>query len=208
MRVYQDPQSEEKQEYLDNENFDILVQQYEDPTRMEWQNPDYVIEKLGNLENTVVADIGVGSGYFAFRIAEKADKVIAIDIDQRFLDYIDELKEESSDEEVDERLQTRLALEDDPLLAPQEVDLVLMVNTYHFLSSRAEYLRRVRTGLKRNGKIILVDFKMGRMPVGPPEQLKVSRLEAMSDLKKAGFTNLEADVTSLQFQYIITAYNR
>lgn len=208
MRVYQDPQSEEKQEYLDNENFDILVQQYEDPTRMEWQNPDYVIEKLGNLENTVVADIGVGSGYFAFRIAEKADKVIAIDIDQRFLDYIDELKEESSDEEVDERLQTRLALEDDPLLAPQEVDLVLMVNTYHFLSSRAEYLRRVRTGLKRNGKIILVDFKMGRMPVGPPEQLKVSRQEAMSDLKKAGFTNLEADVTSLQFQYIITAYNR
>ena len=155
----------------------------------------------------VVADIGVGSGYFAFRIAEKADKVIAIDIDQRFIDYIEEMKEEQAYERIKDKVSTRLSLEDDPLLAPEEVNIVLMVNTYHFLSNRADYLRRLRSGVKRNGKVILVDFKKGSMPVGPPEDLKVPREEVMKDLSNAGFERVEIDTKSLQYQYIITAYN-
>ena len=142
-----------------------------------------------------------------FRIAEKADRVIAIDTDQRFIDYIEEEKEESSNETVKERLQTRLSLEDDPLLAPQEVDIVLMVNTYHFLSDRPEYLRRIRSGVKRGGKIILVDFKKGEMPVGPPEELKVYREEVIRDLTTAGFSEISSDINSLRYQYIITAFN-
>ena len=44
------------------------------------------------LDGKTVADIGAGTGYFAFPLAKKAAKVIAIDIDQRFLDYIEQRK--------------------------------------------------------------------------------------------------------------------
>ena len=204
----QESKEDPEEEYFDSENFDLLVQQYEDPSRVQWQNPDFVVEKLGDLTDYIVADIGVGSGYFAFRVAEKAEKVIAIDTDQRFIDYIEEMKEEPAYEPIRDKVHTRLSLEDDPLLAPQEVHVVLMVNTYHFLSNRADYLRRVRSGIKRGGKIILVDFKKGSMPVGPPEELKVSREELIRDLTNAGFEGITSDVKSLQYQYIITAFNQ
>lgn len=53
-----------------------------------WQKPDLVLNTLGNLENKVVADIGAGTGYFSFRLAMRAKKVIAIDIDKDVLDTI------------------------------------------------------------------------------------------------------------------------
>ena len=65
----------------------------------------------------------------------------------------------------------------------------------------------MRSGIKRGGKIILVDFKKGSMPVGPPEELKVSREDVIKDLQNAGFAQASSDVGSLQYQYIITAYN-
>jgi len=57
------------------------------------KKPEVVIAKLGDLSNMTVADIGAGTGYFSFRLAEKAEKVISIDIDERFLNYIENKKE-------------------------------------------------------------------------------------------------------------------
>jgi len=74
--------------FIHQADFDTLVAHFEDPSRAEWQKPDAVIASLGPLDGKTVADIGTGTGYFAFPIAKKAAKVIAIDIDQRFLDYI------------------------------------------------------------------------------------------------------------------------
>ena len=70
------------------ESFDLQVKKYEDPRRQNWQDPKFVIEALGNLENKSIADIGSGTGYFTFQLAVPAKKVIAIDIEQRFLNYI------------------------------------------------------------------------------------------------------------------------
>ncbi len=39
--------------------------------RRSWQNPDLVLDKLGNLDGKVVADIGAGTGYFTFRLADR-----------------------------------------------------------------------------------------------------------------------------------------
>ncbi len=78
--------------FMHHADFQQLVAHFEDPARAQWQKPDEVIASLGSLEGKTVADIGAGSGYFTFPLAKKAAKVIAIDIDQRFLDYIEQKK--------------------------------------------------------------------------------------------------------------------
>ena len=184
-------------------SFEKKIDEYEDPERGEWQNPNLVLQKLGDLNGKTVADLGAGTGYFTFRMAEKAKKVIAIDIEQKFLDYIEDRKLELPPKYADV-IETRLTMPDDPDLKPKEVDAVLMVNVYYYLKNRIAYMAKVKKGLKKTGILVLVDFKLGDMPVGPANN-KVSVRQATSDLQKAGFKILEIDEKSLQYQYIIKA---
>lgn len=196
---------EKEERGFDLNEFQGLVEAYEDPERSDWQNPELVLEKLGDLQGKVVADIGAGTGYFTFRMAEKGATVIAIDIDERFLGYIDERKAELQHIIPEDRVHTRASLEDDPLLASEEADAALLVNTYHFLDDRVTYLQKVRAGLKPGGRMVIVDYKTGEMPVGPPEPLKIAPETVVEELRSAGFGQVEIDQSGLQFQYIISA---
>ncbi|MCC6413823.1 MAG: DUF1698 domain-containing protein, partial [Saprospiraceae bacterium] len=73
-------------------NFENLVADFESKDRVIWQKPDMVIARLGDLRGKTVADIGAGSGYFTFRLVPKAKKVIGIDIDPRFITFMDSVK--------------------------------------------------------------------------------------------------------------------
>ena len=196
---------ESTEDYL-NKDIGVLLKTYEDPTRGLWQNPDLVVEKLGELDGKVVADIGVGTGYFTFKVANSAEKVIAIDVESKFLEYIEERKFELSGSSIVRKIETRLCQEDDPLLEPEEADVALIVDTYHFITNnRVAYMKNVYKGLNKNGVVLLVDYKVGQMPVGPPETMKVQLNTAVQELRNAGFTIQEIDTASLQFQYILKA---
>jgi SAM-dependent methyltransferase len=186
------------------EDFDDLVKKYEDPERLSWQNPDKVLDKMGDLNNLTVADIGVGTGYFAFRIVRRGAKLIGIDIEEKFLEYIEDRKSDLP-ESFSERITTRLTAPDTPSLLNNEVDWVLIVNTYYILNNRVNYLQKIRDGLKTGGRLIVVDFKSGNIPIGPNEDEKVASEEAIMEMKDAGFKIIDKDLNSLQYQYIIVA---
>jgi len=186
------------------EDFDNLVKKLEDPGRVNWQNPDKVIEKMGNLEGKTVADIGVGTGYFAFRLVRRGAKVIGIDIEEKFLEYIENRKSDLPGS-LSENITTRLTVPDDPNLRPNEVDWILIVNTYYILDNRISYLRKIREGLKPGGKLIVVDYKSGDLPVGPNEEEKIQANDAVAEMERAGFRIIDKDLNSLQYQYIIVA---
>lgn len=174
-----------------------------DIERGAWQNPDLVIRKLGNLENKIVADIGSGTGYFTFPISRNAEKVLAIDIEQRYLDYIEDRKLELPIEQA-EVIETRLTVADEPNLHANEVDAVLLVNVYYYLDERVNYMKIVHNALKENGVLVLVDYLPGDLPVGPSNN-KPTPDEVVVILKESGFKEIDVDQKSLQYQYIITA---
>ena len=174
-----------------------------DIERGAWQNPELVIRKLGNLENKVVADIGSGTGYFTFPISRKAEKVLAIDIEQRYLDYIEDRKLELPIDQA-EVIETRLTVPDEPNLHANEVDAVLLVNVYYYLDEREDYMKIVHNALKENGILVLVDYFPGELPVGPSDD-KPTPNEVVTILKQSGFEEIDVDKESLQYQYIITA---
>ena len=189
-------------QHMHRHDFETLVQRFEDPEREEWQKPELVIRKLGDLSDKTIADIGVGTGYFTFRLAKRAKKVIAIDIDQRFLDYI-EKKKSTLDYKLP--IETRSADYDDPKLVIGEVDIVLIVNTYHHIEDRLLYFKSLLKKLGKDGKLVIIDFKKEEMSVGPPLSIKLSEATVSKELIEAGFQDLQLDKSSLPYQYIITA---
>ena len=182
-----------------------ILEDYDNTNRVVWQKPEVVIDLLGNLEGKTIADIGAGTGFFALRLAPKAKKVIAIDIDPRFTSYLDSLKAFELPEDVQERLETRLALPDDPKLAQGEADIVMIVNTFMYIKDQVAYLENLKRGISDGGLLLIIDFKKKRTPLGPPSQIRVPLFEVEDKLIKAGYREVMTNDTALDYQYIVTA---
>jgi SAM-dependent methyltransferase len=185
-------------------NFESLVADFEDKDRGIWQKPELVISFLGDIKDETVADIGAGTGYFTFRLVPKAKKVIGIDIDPRFINFLDSIKVRLP-EVYRDRFESRLAKFDDPLLKPGEADNVVIVNTYAYIENRVEYLKTLYKGVAPGGRLLIIDFKKNNLPVGPPDEFKVSLAQAERELVAAGFKVTKIDKDVLDYQYIILA---
>jgi ubiquinone/menaquinone biosynthesis C-methylase UbiE len=188
--------------FMHDSDFHELVARFEDPARAQWQKPGEVIASLGPLDGKTVADIGAGTGYFAFPVAKKAAKVIAIDIDQRFLDYIEQRKQA---EKTGGNIETRLTAPDAPGLKPGQADVVLIVDTFHHIENRIEYLKKLKGMLGKAGLLVIIDFKKQKPPPGPPIELRLAPEQVESELKSAGFALVSTDPDLLPYQYIIKA---
>ncbi len=175
----------------------------EDTERTEWQNPDLIIDRMGELSGMTVADIGAGSGYFTFKLAREADKVIALDINPKALEYIQSQKEIVG--EWSDNIEVRLTPPDVPNLLEAEVDLVLIVNTFNYIPNREVYFPRLIKGMKPGARLVIVDFKKGNIPVGPADESKAEPSDIRSFLRKSSFKKISIDEKSLQYQFIITA---
>ncbi|MGB0932606.1 MAG: class I SAM-dependent methyltransferase, partial [Chitinophagales bacterium] len=100
--------------HMNKSSFEDLVNRFEAEDRIKWQKPYQVIDKL-DIEGKTVVDIGAGTGYFAFRMLNKAKKVIAVDVDKRFIDYMNQRKRQVPDS-LKSRFETRLGELNDPML--------------------------------------------------------------------------------------------
>jgi len=186
------------------DQFKDEISVYESADRVIWQKPDLVIQELGNVEGKVVADIGAGTGYFSRRIAYKGAKVIAIDIDPKAIQWMEEQKARFPIE-LQDRLVIRLAEPNDPKLKAQEVDVVLLVNTYSYIANRIPYFTKLKESIRAGGDIIIIDFKKKETPFGPAIEERVDVADVEKELKEAGYTLLKIDQESLEYQYIIKA---
>lgn len=186
----------------EGENTDSgLLEFYEDTNRAIWQKPDMVQGLFGDLSGKVVADIGAGNGFFTYRLAKDAAKVIAIEINQKVVDKLDE----GTPEALKGKVETRLVEPNNPMLRPEEADAVLVVITYYLLDNRVSYLRKVRNGMASGGKLLICDFKKKQTTIGPDTEYRVPLYQVEQELLKAGFKILKSDDTTLEYQYIVLA---
>jgi SAM-dependent methyltransferase len=175
---------------------------YDNTSRDIWQQPDRILELLGPLDKATVADIGAGNGFFTLRLVKTAQKVIAIDIDPKAIQRLDSIKT-SLPLSITGRLETRLSQPMNPLLKDQEVEAVLLVNTYVFLPNRIAYLQTVRKGMKPGGKLLIVDFKDKQTPIGPKPNSRVPQLLVEKEVTAAGFLIEKSEDSMLDYQYIV-----
>lgn len=130
---------------------------YEGLTRDDWQEPEKVIQSLEIRPGDHVADLGAGSGYFTFRLANAvgpSGKVYAVDIDEE----MNEIITKRADKLGATNIQVILAQRNDPKLPTTGVDLVLTVNTYHHIDDRIAYFANLRKYLRPNGRVAVIDF--------------------------------------------------
>ena len=189
--------------HMNQADFESLTRRFESPQRDAYQQPEKVLEYIGEVSGQTIMDIGSGTGYFSFRLVRAGAKVIAADVDERFQEYIRTKKDRLGI--PDSLLLLRKIPYDDPQLEAGEVDKVITVNTYHHIEDRSTYFGKVRSGLKPGGTLIVIDYFKKDLPVGPPKSMKIDRETIIEELRAAGFKNIETNDTLLEYQFIITA---
>ena len=108
----------------------------ERPGREREERTDLLIERLPLKSDDVVADIGAGTGYFSFPVAERlsSGRVLAVDIQPEMLSIIEAHKAERGIHNV----QTIQGSITDPHLPPGAVNLIFIVDAYHEFSHPLE----------------------------------------------------------------------
>jgi len=172
------------------------IARLDDPGRDQWQQPDLVLSALGLTQESVVCEIGAGTGYFALRLAKLAAWVYAVDVEPQLLSL---LRDRAATAGV-QNLTPVLGLSMDPLIPPDTCDLALVVNTFHHVPDKAAYLRRLRSALRRGGRVVIVDFHKRDLPVGPPAEHKLDREECLDHVGSAGM-RVRSDIETLPYQY-------
>jgi predicted methyltransferase len=98
-------------------------------------------------------------------------------------------------------VETRLVGSADPGLAAGSLDRILVVNTWHHITARTDYAKKLLAGLGPGGRLLIVDFDMDS-PVGPSTAMRLMPDTVLRELRAAGFAT-ERLAESLSYQYAI-----
>lgn len=171
----------------------------DDPSRDAWQLPERVIAELQIPDNGTVVDVGAGTGYFVFRIAQTQTnaKVIGLDIEPVMIEHMRTKQIELGIQNV-EILQTVSG--QIPEL-PSGITNVLCVNAYHHLPNPQTYFSHFLPILTDNGIVTIIDFTMDA-PMGPPQEFRSTPEEVERNMVAAGYT-LQSSSTFLPHQFFL-----
>jgi predicted methyltransferase len=161
-----------------------------DERREAWQKVDQIFAAMGVGTGATVADVGAGDGFFTSRLARAVGpdgRVFAVDVDEKAL----------------ARLQKRLEDEDvrnvfivkgtptDPRLPQRTLDAALIVNAYHEMREHQQMLSALRSALKPDGKLVIVepisDTRRSRSRADQTKAHEIAPEFVLADARSAGF---------------------
>ena len=171
---------------------------FDDPTRDAWQKPAEVIAALKLAADAAVADIGSGTGYFAVRLARAVPRgrVYGADVEPEMVRF---LNARAAREGLG-NLSSHAAGEDGPSL-PAQVDLALVVDTYHHIPRRSRYFERLKSALRAGGRVAIIDFRLDS-PTGPPVKHRIPPEQVKAEMERAGY-RLQEEPGFLPHQYFL-----
>jgi len=151
--------------------------------------PSRLLRALDMNASTVVADIGSGTGYFAFRLAElvPSGRVFAVEVQQALVDTIQVRADRNGIRNVTPILGTI----QDPSLPDDRIDLALIVSSYHEFSYPREMISAIGRSLKTNGRLVIVEYRGEDTTINIPEAHRMNEAQIIAEIEEVGLNYRE-----------------
>jgi ubiquinone/menaquinone biosynthesis C-methylase UbiE len=145
-----------------------------------------MLKQLNIKPGQTVCDMGCGNGFYTLKLAElvgDGGQVLAVDIQPEMLHLLEEQTKEAGRTNVKPILGSVI----DPQLPPGKVDLILCVDVYHEFSHPEQMLAAMRTALRPDGRLVLVEFRAedAKVPIKPLH--KMSKEQILKELPSNGY---------------------
>jgi len=160
-------------------------------TRESEEAPTQAIAALDLHPAAVIADIGAGSGYYSFRLAELVPdgEVIAVDIQPEMIAFL----ESRADELGADNVRPHLGEIDDTRLDPDSIDAAIMVDAYHEFSHPREMMESVVRALRPGGRVFLLEYRAEDRAVPIKPLHKMSEAQARAEMEAVGLEWVRTD---------------
>lgn len=154
-------------------------------TRQEEENSLRTIDNMMLNPQSVVADIGAGTGFYTFKVAAKVPKgkIYAVELQGAFVSELKKRRQELglSNVEVVKGGAKSMNVPDASL------DLAFMVDVYHELEYPQEMLQAIHKALKPDGKLLLLEYRAEDPKVSIRELHKMTAEQVKKELEANGF---------------------
>ena len=139
---------------LSTEELSRFVERFEREGREIFDLRKEIVDACQLRPAMTVADIGAGTGLFTRMIAPKVAELYAVDINQKFLDHITATCKADGVSNVKNVLcdQTSCGLKEGT------IDVAFICDTYHHFEFPYKTMRSIRSSLKPDGIVVLVEF--------------------------------------------------
>ena len=170
----------------------------ERPEREKEEKTSKLLKNMQLKSTDVVADIGAGSGYHVFKIAPQLTEglVYAVDIQEEMLQAIKAKKQTWKQDNIKLVKGTERSVN----IPKQTVDKVLLVDVYHEFEYPLEMMTSIKTALRENGKIYLIEYRAEDQTVPIKRLHKMSEAQAVKEMKAAGFKLIQ-NIANLPWQH-------
>jgi precorrin-6B methylase 2 len=163
----------------------------ERPSRETEERPDMAVDALALSPTDTVADIGAGTGYMSFRMAQKVPngQVLAVDLQPEMIELLEEIRNEQGIANV----KAIQATNDNPHLPSEQVDLALMVDAYHEFAYPREVMKGVVNALKPGGRVVLAEYRAENPLIMIKRLHKMSEEQVKKEMAAVGLTWIKTD---------------
>lgn len=171
--------------------------------RNQWQNPERILRRIGLKEGFTFVDIGCGNGYFSLPAAQiigEKGKVYAVDVNGK---AIEKLRERAAEKGL-RNLVLSTGMAEETVFCEVCADIVFYGIVLHDFKDPAKVLENARRMIKRDGRLVDLDWKKEPMDFGPPLRIRFSTEQATKLIMKAGFKILVKENCGL-LNYLILA---
>ena len=149
------------------------------------------------IDQIQVADIGAGTGYFTFQVAEYVKYIFAVDTQQKMVDIIDQRIEATN---VNNVVTVKGSITD-PRLPAASIDVIFIVDAYHEFSHPYEMGQAMVSALRPGGKLVIIEYR-DEDPSVPENLHKMSEVKAVEEMARIGM-GLKVNAQILPQQYFL-----
>lgn len=185
-------------------NIAEFVEKFEGESREVFTHRKAIVAACRLRPEMVVADVGAGTGLFTRLFADEvgpAGRVFAVDISQKFLDYINESCRKAGLNNVE----TVLCTADSAKLPPGKVDVAFICDTYHHFEFPLKTMASIRQALKPHGRVVVVDFQRirGKSTDWVLEHVRAGQEVVEKEIIQAGFRRTGGRLNELRENYLM-----
>lgn len=159
---------------------------FDRPERDNEERPEQLIAALHIRPGATVADIGSGTGYFTWRLAQQVGpqgKVYAVDVQDSMLD----LTKAAVDAHKLTNVEYVRATDESPRLPERSVDLAFIAYAYHEFGDPQAMMASIRRALKPGGRVVILEYA------------KESKIAPASPLHKMSFEEIRREIEPMGF---------
>lgn len=168
-----------------------------------------ILNKAQISEKMKVANLGCGSsGHFVFPTATmvgKKGKIYAVDILKAVLERVSRRAKQENFVNI-ETIWSNLEVFNATKIETNSLDVALLINVLYQSHRRAEILREAIRMLKKDGRLLVVEWKNSASPLGPPVEERVREELLEGAAAKLGL-KLEEQFQAGQYHYGL-AFNK